>query len=411
MSEINGAYIYIRVSTDRQATKGSSLDNQVLKCKDYIKKKGWKLLADPIEDRGVSGKSMNRKAFNDLYERAKEGDVIVVYSITRLGRNVEEMTATYNNLRNRGIAIHSVTEEGLNGNDHMSRFMLHIMFSIAEWEREEIKGRSKSVLDSHKLCGRVTGHVPLGFSHNIVNGKKYQYPCVSEQKIISFIINLRENYIPSVTFRAIASKLNERKLMKRCGGRWTEHSVRHQYLRNVKERKKDEHFDDSLMIYEHYEKYKCPLVVPYEEVDKNLYEGEFDYSTYFSFVYGSKMSRIPSLDTMKNDIENGTLELPAEIEEEIINASNNGLDEDGKPIKPSKKRDKDFYEKLTMYMQLFSASTMNSDDLDAMADKMFECEDFTKRYKGKMSMFMMLFGNEKCDKETLVHRFDTIFPK
>jgi len=56
---------YIRVSTDMQADKGTSLENQVQRIKEYAKKKGL-TLEHIYEDAGFSGKNTNRPAFKEM---------------------------------------------------------------------------------------------------------------------------------------------------------------------------------------------------------------------------------------------------------------------------------------------------------------------------------------------------------
>ncbi len=92
MIEYEGScHIYLRVSTNQQVREGQSLQNQRLKCEDYAKKHNYRII-DVYEDKGVSGKSTNRKEFQRMMKSIRKGDIIIVNAFSRLGRNLLEMS-------------------------------------------------------------------------------------------------------------------------------------------------------------------------------------------------------------------------------------------------------------------------------------------------------------------------------
>ena len=88
----NRAVGYVRVSTEEQAREGVSLEAQVERIKALAVAKGWDL-DGVIQDRGFSGKDLNRPGIQDLINRCKAGeiDVVIVYKVDRLTRNQKHL--------------------------------------------------------------------------------------------------------------------------------------------------------------------------------------------------------------------------------------------------------------------------------------------------------------------------------
>ena len=64
--------LYIRVSTDKQAEEGFSLDEQKRRLEQFCQGHGWNVCPDHIYvDAGVSGKSTARPGFQKMLQRRK----------------------------------------------------------------------------------------------------------------------------------------------------------------------------------------------------------------------------------------------------------------------------------------------------------------------------------------------------
>ena len=84
----------------------------------------------------ASGKSMRRPSWKSLHEMLKPRDTVVVPRIDRLARNLTEGLKTTEELHDQGINIRSLAEGLDTGDDSpTSRLMLHMLLSLAEWER------------------------------------------------------------------------------------------------------------------------------------------------------------------------------------------------------------------------------------------------------------------------------------
>ena len=91
----------------------------------------------------------------------KTGDTVVVPMIDRLARNPTEGLRTIEELHAQGINIRSLAEGLDTGDDSpTSRLMLHMLLSLAEWERDTIRDRIRAGVERAAAEGRTGGRPP-----------------------------------------------------------------------------------------------------------------------------------------------------------------------------------------------------------------------------------------------------------
>ena len=143
---------YIRVS---QAEGESGLATQRRTLNDHG------LRNDRIFTDVASGKNMRRPSWQELRGMLKPGDTVVVPRIDRLARNLTEGLKTIEELHGQGINIRSLAEGLDTGDDSpTSRLMLHMLLSLAEWERDTIRDRIRAGVDRAAAEGRTGGRPP-----------------------------------------------------------------------------------------------------------------------------------------------------------------------------------------------------------------------------------------------------------
>ena len=143
---------YIRVS---QAEGESGLATQRRTLNDHG------LRDDRIFTDVASGRNMRRPSWMGLREMLKPGDTVVVPRIDRLARNLTEGLKTIEELHGQGVNIRSLTEGLDTGDDSpTSRLMLHMLLSLAEWERETTRDRIRAGVDRAPAEGRTGGRPP-----------------------------------------------------------------------------------------------------------------------------------------------------------------------------------------------------------------------------------------------------------
>ena len=146
------AAIYARVSTVDQ-----HCDNQLLELRRYCEARGW-AIAREFVDHGVSGAKERRPALDDLVRDAKRRrfDVLVVWRLDRLGRNLRHLILLLDDLQATGVAFVSLSE-GIDATTPAGRLQLHVLGAIAEFERERIKERVVAGLARVRARGQRLG--------------------------------------------------------------------------------------------------------------------------------------------------------------------------------------------------------------------------------------------------------------
>ena len=109
----------------------------------------------------ASGRTMRRPSWGALREMLQPGDMVVVPRLDRLARNLAEGLRTVQELHVQGIGIRALAENLDTADDSpTSRLMLHLLLSLAEWERDTIRDRIKAGVDRAAAEGRTGGRPP-----------------------------------------------------------------------------------------------------------------------------------------------------------------------------------------------------------------------------------------------------------
>lgn len=104
-----------------------------------------------------SGSGVVREQFDLMMKDAREGDVIVIWKLDRLGRTVKQVLGTFEELANKGAAVRVITQPGMDTTTVMGRLIVTIMAAVAEMERDLIRERTIAGLKSARERGRMGG--------------------------------------------------------------------------------------------------------------------------------------------------------------------------------------------------------------------------------------------------------------
>ena len=148
------AALYARVSTTDQTA-----ENQLLELRRYCEARGW-TIAEYI-DHGVSGSKERRPALDRLTAdaRRRRFDVLVVWRLDRLGRNLKHLITFLDELAALGIAFTSLNE-GIDTTTPAGRLQLHLLAAIAEFERSRIVERVRAGMARARKEGKRLGRKP-----------------------------------------------------------------------------------------------------------------------------------------------------------------------------------------------------------------------------------------------------------
>ena len=105
----------------------------------------------------VSGKDINRPKLQEMLEFVREGDTVVVHSMDRLARNLDDLRRTVQQLTKKGVAVEFMHEHlTFTGEDTpMANLLLSVMGAFAEFERALIRERQLEGIALAKQRGGV----------------------------------------------------------------------------------------------------------------------------------------------------------------------------------------------------------------------------------------------------------------
>ena len=206
---------YVRVSTEKQADYGVSLEAQNEKIRAMAVVQGADL-ADVIIDAGESAKSLDRPGMQRLLALvdAKAVDTVIIAKLDRLTRSVKDLAELLERFTRRGVSLVSVAES-LDTATAAGRLVLNIMVSVSQWEREAIGERTRDAMAHKRANGQRVGTVPFGFRMAGDGRSLEEEP--AEQDILTRIHELKA---AGNTTRQIADELNRQGYVTRRGTAW-----------------------------------------------------------------------------------------------------------------------------------------------------------------------------------------------
>lgn len=181
---------YIRVSTDKQADEGYSLEAQRQDIIRYCELYGLELI-EIVSDEGVSACSLERFGMQKIFRGLESGiaDGVVVAKLDRLTRSVKDLGYLLEEYFGKYVLM-SVADK-IDTSSASGRLVLNIVVSVSQWEREAISERTKKALNVKKGNRERTGNIPYG-KRLSVDGIHIE-DCDGEQKIIRKVKGLRDS--------------------------------------------------------------------------------------------------------------------------------------------------------------------------------------------------------------------------
>jgi DNA invertase Pin-like site-specific DNA recombinase len=110
----------------------------------------------------ASGKDTKRPQLQAALEYLRDGDVLVVHSMDRLARNLDDLRRMVTELTGRGVVVEFVKEQltFTSEDNAMSKLLLSVMGAFAEFERALIKERQREGIALAKQKGVYRGRKP-----------------------------------------------------------------------------------------------------------------------------------------------------------------------------------------------------------------------------------------------------------
>lgn len=197
--------IYARQSIDKKDSL--SIEAQIKFCR--------RLAADDaqiFQDKGFSGKNIDRPAFRRLIEAVEAGQVdkIYVYRIDRFSRSIADFGQIWDTLAYHNVEFVSVTEN-FDTSTPMGRAVLNIVLVFAQLERETTAERSKdNYLHRFSLGAWPGGPAPYGYSlTKIIDEAGRRVSSLVANEFATIVTRIFEQYAcEGTSLRSIAQSLN-----------------------------------------------------------------------------------------------------------------------------------------------------------------------------------------------------------
>ena len=203
---------YLRVSTERQADTGVSLDAQQEKARAYARLYDLDL-TEMIIDAGESAKTLDRPGLQRALSMLKTGqaDALLVVKLDRLTRSVVDLGKLIETYFAPGKAALMSVSEQIDTRSAAGRLVLNILASVSQWERETIGERTSVALKYKQAKGEyIGGHAPYGF--DLVDGELVRNE--AEQNVIA---QAKRLHAAGLSLRKIAAELDRQGIKTRRG--------------------------------------------------------------------------------------------------------------------------------------------------------------------------------------------------
>lgn len=105
----------------------------------------------------VSGKArQGRDQLEEMLQFVREGDVVVVESISRIARNTKDLLKIVARLKEKGVSFES-RKERIDTDTPSGQFMLTVFGALAQLEREYILDRQREGIEIARQNGKYKG--------------------------------------------------------------------------------------------------------------------------------------------------------------------------------------------------------------------------------------------------------------
>lgn len=146
-----------RIGYARVSSTDQNLDRQLEQMQDCEK----------VFQEAVSGASKERSQLQALLQYIREGDIVTVTELERLGRNNQELTEIMATIQAKGATLEVLNLPTLRGieEDNLRRLLNNLILEIykyqAQAEREKIKERQRQGIEIAKAEGKYRGRKAL----------------------------------------------------------------------------------------------------------------------------------------------------------------------------------------------------------------------------------------------------------
>jgi len=135
----------------------------------------------------ASGRDNDRPQLQAMLDYVRDGDVILVHSLDRIGRNLVHIKALIEEITGKGVEVRFVKENLFfhpqQDRNPMTELMLNMLGSFAQFERDMIRERQREGIEIAKVKGRYRGRKKTLSDKQVLEIKELAFQGVSKNKI------------------------------------------------------------------------------------------------------------------------------------------------------------------------------------------------------------------------------------
>jgi len=214
---------YVRVSKIEKDQRGVSINAQEKNIRIYCQLNNL-TLRNVLKDEGESGKDLKRDGMRQLVQLVEKKSIqaVVVYKLDRLSRKVVDTLNLIEKFERHSVSFHSITEK-IDTTTAIGRFFVTVIAAIAQIERDLISERTKAALQFKRSRGDVAGGIPYGYK---ATGKGKKAKLIKDNEEFQILEEILQSHEDGVSYNMIASQLNSRNVLTRCGGQWYPQTIK-----------------------------------------------------------------------------------------------------------------------------------------------------------------------------------------
>lgn len=144
---VNKIFGYARVST-----KDQNLDSQV----DALREAG----AEKIYTEKMTGTVKDRPEFNKMIQQLRKGDKVIIYDLSRMGRNLKNLLEIAEEFKKIGADLKILKfmgDESVDTSTAQGALMFSLFGAISQYQRDQIAEKTRAGLESARARGRKGG--------------------------------------------------------------------------------------------------------------------------------------------------------------------------------------------------------------------------------------------------------------
>lgn len=191
---------YCRVSTSMQLD-GVSLETQHKRIQAHCDYKGLNLIKC-YEERGVSGKNIERPALQSLLSDLNKGEYVIVADLSRLSRNTRDALGLFETFKSRGVHFVCLSPD-IDFSTPVGELLFTVMMAVHRLERQNISMHVSNNMQRLSKEGKLRSRAPFGYK--FVGKDRDLEPEPTQQAVIEKIKTL---HAANMKLAQIAKQLN-----------------------------------------------------------------------------------------------------------------------------------------------------------------------------------------------------------